>query len=64
MGFDNDGFKSSAPMAQLGGAKRKNGHKSNCSCHICENMKNKVKRGGYEQDAVKEELKKMCGSKM
>ena len=63
MVFDNDGYKSSAPMAQLGGAKRKNGHKSNCACHICENMKNKVKRGGYEEDAEKEALKKMGGSK-
>ena len=33
----------------LGGAKRKNGHTSNCSCHICENMHNKAKRGGYEE---------------
>ena len=48
---------------KLGGAKRKNGHKSNCSCHICENMMKKAKRGGYEEDAEKEMLKKMGGSK-
>ena len=59
----NDDYKSSAPTAQLGGAKRKNGHKANCSCHICENMKNKAKRGGYEEDAEKKQLKLMGGSK-
>ena len=58
-----DDYKSSAPTAQLGGAKRKNGHKANCSCHICENMKNKDKRGGYEDDAEKAKLKLMGGSK-
>jgi hypothetical protein len=51
------------PTAQLGGAKRKNGHKATCSCHICENMKNKAKRGGYEEDAEKEQIKLMGGSK-
>ena len=59
----NDDYKSSAPTAQLGGAKRKNGHKAICSCHICENMKNKEKRGGYKEDAEKEKLKLMGGSK-
>ena len=59
----SDDNKSSAPTAQLGGAKRKNGHKANCSCHICENMKNKAKRGGYEEDAEKEQIKLMGGSK-
>ena len=59
----SDDYKSSAPTAQLGGAKRKNGHKANCSCHICENMKNKAKRGGYEEDAEKAQLKLMGGSK-
>lgn len=48
---------------KLGGAKRKNGHKMNCDCHICQNMKNKAKRGGYEEDAEKEKLKMMGGSK-
>ena len=48
---------------KLGGAKRKNGHKMNCDCHICENMKNKAKRGGYEEDAEKEAIKQMGGSK-
>ena len=49
--------------AQLGGAKRKNGHKASCCCHICENMKNKAKRGGYEEDIEKERIKSMGGSK-
>jgi len=48
---------------KLGGAKRKNGHKMDCDCHICDNMKNKAKRGGYRKDAEKEELKKIGGSK-
>ena len=48
---------------KLGGAKRKNGHKMNCECHICQNMKNKAKRGGYKDDAEKEKLKMMGGSK-
>jgi len=56
-------YKTSAPIAQLGGAKRKNGHKPTCTCHICENIKNKAKRGGYQEDLEKEKLKKMGGSK-
>ena len=48
---------------KLGGAKRKNGHKMNCDCHICENMTNKAKRGGYQEDAEKAALKQMGGSK-
>ena len=59
----SEDFTPNAPTAQLGGAKRKNGHKANCSCHICENMKNKAKRGGYEEDVEKEQLKLMGGSK-
>jgi hypothetical protein len=59
----NDDDKSSATTVQLGGAKRKNGHKANCCCHICENMKNKAKRGGYKDDAEKEKIKLMGGSK-
>ena len=31
---------------KLIGGKRKNGHKMDCECHICQNMKNKAKRGG------------------
>lgn len=56
-------YKPSSPIAQLGGAKRKNGHKINCVCHICENIKNKIKRGGYEEDIEKEKIKKTGGSK-
>ena len=37
----------------LGGARRKNGHKSSCDCHICENMRLKAKRGGYEEEYKK-----------
>ena len=55
--------KSSAPAEMMGGAKRKNGHKSTCSCHICENMKNKARRGGYRADAQKAALKKSGGSR-
>ena len=33
----------------VGGAKRKNGHKATCGCHICENIMNKAKRGDYKQ---------------
>ena len=49
--------------SKLVGGKRKNGHKSNCSCHICENMKNKAKRGGYEEEIEKEKENMMGGSK-
>jgi hypothetical protein len=48
---------------KLGGAKRKNGHKSDCTCHICENIKNKAKRGGYEEEAEKEAENQLGGSK-
>ena len=58
---DSDSEMTTTPA--MGGAKRKNGHKSNCKCHICENMKNKAKRGGYKEDAEKAALKKMGGSK-
>jgi hypothetical protein len=54
---------SDAPAEMMGGAKRKNGHKSTCSCHICENMKNKARRGGYRADAQKAALKKSGGSR-
>lgn len=60
--MSDDNYKSSSPEAQLGGARRKNGHKTSCSCHICDNMKNKAKRGGYEEDAEKELVKRMGGS--
>jgi hypothetical protein len=54
---------SDTDTVKLGGAKRKNGHKSNCTCHICENMVAKAKRGGYKEDLEKEREKKMGGSK-
>jgi hypothetical protein len=46
--------KTNIDEIKLGGAKKKNGHKLNCSCHICENMKNKAKRGGYSEEMEKE----------
>ena len=46
--------KTNLDEVKLGGAKKKNGHKSNCSCHICENMKNKARRGGYTEEMEKE----------
>jgi hypothetical protein len=49
--------------AKLSHGKRSNGHKSDCSCHICENMIKKAQRGGYEEDAEKEKIKKMGGPK-
>jgi len=57
------GHMSKSYIDQFGEAKKKNGHKPTCSCHICENIKNKAKRGGYEEEAEKEQLKKMGGSK-
>lgn len=49
--------------SKLIGGKRKNGHKLNCTCHICENMKNKASRGGYKEEVEKEQEKMMGGSK-
>jgi hypothetical protein len=49
--------------AAVVGGKRKNGHKMECCCHICENMTKKAKRGGYKVDAEKRMLQKMGGSK-
>lgn len=37
----------------IGVAKKKNGHKNDCSCHICENIKNKAMRGGYTEEIEK-----------
>jgi len=54
---------SSIDAVQLGGARRKNGHKSNCACHICENMKKKAQRHGYKEEIEKEQEKKMGGPK-
>jgi len=48
---------------KLGGARKKNGHKMNCSCHICQNMINKAKRGGYTKEIKQELEKKRGGSK-
>jgi hypothetical protein len=50
-------------VLKLFGGKRKNGHKSNCACHICENMKNKAKRGGYQVELDKEKEKMTGGSR-
>jgi len=48
---------------KLMGGKRKNGHKMDCTCHICNNMKNKAKRGGYEEELEKEKENKLGGTK-
>ena len=45
----------------LGGARKKNGHKLNCVCHICENMKKKAQRGGYEEEAKRKAERKRGG---
>jgi len=47
--------------AKVIGGKRKNGHKMECKCHICENMKAKASRHGYEEDLKKEQERKMGG---
>jgi len=47
--------KTKIDEAKLGGARRKNGHKFTCTCHICENMKNKAKRGGYTEEMEKQQ---------
>jgi hypothetical protein len=59
----NNNEHKSGPNPHIGGAKRKNGHKYDCNCHICDNIKNKAKRGGYEEDMKKHQLKRMGGSK-
>lgn len=43
--------------------KRKNGHKLDCSCQICENMKNKANTGGYQEEEEKAKENMMGGSK-
>jgi hypothetical protein len=49
--------------SKLIGGKRKNGHKLECTCHICENMKNKARRGGYQEEVEKQQERMMGGSK-
>ena len=56
-------MSSSINQSKLMGGKRKNGHKSSCICHICENMKNKARRGGYEEEVEKQKENMMGGSK-
>ena len=46
-------------QAKVVGGKRKNGHKMDCSCHICKNMEAKAERHGYEEDLEKEKERKM-----
>jgi len=45
-------------IVKLTGGKRKNGHKIDCNCHICENMKAKAKRNGYTEDIEREKERK------
>ena len=49
--------------SKLAGGKRKNGHKLDCSCHICENMTNKARRGGYKEELEKKREYLAGGSK-
>lgn len=44
----NSENKNPETVINVGGAKRKNGHKATCGCHICENIMNKAKRGDYK----------------
>ena len=44
----NSENKHQETVVNVGGAKRKNGHKATCGCHICENIMNKAKRGDYK----------------
>jgi hypothetical protein len=55
--------KSDINEDKLMGGKRKNGHKMDCECHICMNMKNKAKRGGYQEEEEKANEYKMGCSK-
>ena len=49
---------------QLGGKKKGNGHKANCMCPICKNMRNKKHGGGEEVvDAVGDDNKITGGKK-
>lgn len=36
----------------VGGRKKGNGHKMNCGCPICKNMRKSKKRGGADEDNV------------
>jgi hypothetical protein len=55
---------SSADTLKFNGGKKKNGHKMNCSCHICENMSAKAKRKGYTEDIEREKERKMGKEKI
>jgi len=55
--------KTNIDLFKLKGGKRKNGHKLDCTCHICENMKNKANRGGYTDEKIKNEEYKLGGTK-
>ena len=45
-------------VVNVGGAKRKNGHKATCGCHICENIMNKAKRGDYKPKVASGKIKR------
>jgi len=49
-------MKGNQPL--LGGAKEKNGHKQNCSCHICKNIQKKAENGGYDKITERKSTKK------
>ena len=50
--------KTEIDSLKLIGGKRKNGHSSDCTCHICENMKNKAERGDYTKEDKMKKLRK------
>ena len=53
--------KSVIDKEKLIGGKRKNGHKNDCTCHICQNMMKKAERGEYtKEDKMKQFRKKGC----
>ena len=53
---------STYPTAQLGG-KKKNGHKANCGCPICQNMKHSKRGGGFtNEDATSSSSSSMSNS--
>jgi hypothetical protein len=54
-GTSSSSSLSTIPTAQLGGVRKKNGHKESCKCPICMNMKHDKKKGGYMDVDMEEE---------
>jgi hypothetical protein len=52
------------PTAQLGGARKKNGHKAACKCPICQNMMHSKKGGSYlNNNSTSNNYSKVIGHK-